>query len=403
MKILYLHQYFNTPEMSGGTRSYEMARRLVAGGHEVHMVTSIREGAVRREGWRTTDEAGIHVHWFPVPYSNKMLFWGRIKAFLSFAWAASIKAVSIKADVVFATSTPLTIAIPAVYASKRNKIPMVFEVRDLWPELPIAVGAIKNPILKMLAKWMERWAYENAKHVVALSPGMKQGVVRCGFPEGKVSIIPNSCDLDLFGVDESAGREFRKQCEWLGDRKLVVYIGTVGLIHGVGYLARLAKEMACIDSEIRFLVLGQGAEFEKVLDLSRELGVLNKNFFMLSNIAKKDVPDVLNAADVATSLVIDLKELWHNSANKFFDALAAGKPIAINYQGWQAEIIRRNNIGIILDPVDVKGSARDLLDFLNNEYLLKGVGRRSRQIAETEFNRNDLAKKLETILLNAVK
>jgi glycosyltransferase involved in cell wall biosynthesis len=278
---------------------------------------------------------------------------------------------------------------------------MVFEVRDLWPELPIAVKSIKGSVMIWVAKWMEKWAYKNARYVVALSPGIKDGIIRSGYSENQVSIIPNCCDLDLFNVDKAAGYAFRKRRDWLGDRKLVVYIGTFGLINGVGYLVRLAKEVASIDSEIRFLAVGQGAEFEKVKKLSIELGVLNKNFFMLPSISKKDVPVVLSAADISISLFIDLKEMWNNSANKFFDALAASKPIAINYQGWQAEIIKRNNIGVVLDPVDIKCSACDLVSFLNNKAFLIDAGKRSRKIGETEFNRDILAKKLEMILLNA--
>src|SRR5690554_854503 len=132
MKVIYLHQYFNTPEMSGGTRSYEMARRMVAAGHEVHMVTSYREQDANRKGWFLTEEAGINVHWYPVPYSNHMGFVQRIKAFIAFALAARKKSVELDGDIIFATSTPLTIALPAVPASRKKKIPMVFEVRDLW-------------------------------------------------------------------------------------------------------------------------------------------------------------------------------------------------------------------------------------------------------------------------------
>src|SRR5690554_1952766 len=168
--------------MSGGTRSYEMARRMVAAGHEVYMVTSYREQDANRKGWFLTEEAGINVHWYPVPCSNHMGFVQRIKAFIAFALAARKKSVELDGDIIFATSTPLTIALPAVPASRKKKIPMVFEVRDLWPEMPIAVGALKNPLLRFAAHRLEHWAYHNAEAVVALSPGMKEGVLRTGYP-----------------------------------------------------------------------------------------------------------------------------------------------------------------------------------------------------------------------------
>ena len=200
MKIIYLHQYFNTLEMSGGTRSYEMARRLAAAGHEVHMVTSWRSDDGRSPEWFVTDESGIKTHWLPVPYSNHMSYRERISAFFRFAFLAMSKAKELGGDVIFATSTPLTIAIPAVFASRKKKIPMVFEVRDLWPELPIAMGALRNPVLQWLAHRLERWAYKNAEAVVALSPGMKYGVVNTGYPANRVAVIPNSSDLSLIHI-----------------------------------------------------------------------------------------------------------------------------------------------------------------------------------------------------------
>ena len=92
--------------------------------------------------WKETQVDGIHVYWIYIPYNNKMGYRDQIRSFTRFAWAAAHKAASLKGDVVFATSTPLTIALPAIYASRRSRIPMVFEVRDLWPEIPVMMGAI---------------------------------------------------------------------------------------------------------------------------------------------------------------------------------------------------------------------------------------------------------------------
>jgi glycosyltransferase involved in cell wall biosynthesis len=401
MRIIYLHQYFNTPAMPGGTRSYEMARRLVSYGHEVHMVTSVRDKTRRKPSWQTTNESGIHVHWLPVPYSNKMSYAKRIMAFFRFAFFASRKAASLKGDLVYATSTPLTIAIPAVYASIQQKIPMVFEIRDLWPELPIAVGALKNPLLIQWARYLEKWAYDHSKRIVALSPGMKEGIAKVGYPECSIAVIPNGCDLDLFFVSNDQCDVFRQSYDWLGKRPLVVYCGTLGLINGVEYFVRLAKEMIKIAPEIRFLVVGEGREETKIRGLAKNLGVFNKNFFMFSRVAKKDISVVVKSAQIATSFVVDLKEMWNNSANKFFDALAAGTPVAINYQGWQAEILVTSEAGLVLDTQNISKAAQDLLSVLSDEAWLKTASRKARELAEKEFSRDLLAKKLESILLEA--
>src|SRR5688572_6919096 len=224
MRIVYLHQYFTTPEMSGGTRSYEIGRRLAARGHEVHMVTTVRNVTPRgRRRWSRSESAGIHVHALPVPYSNRMSYARRIEAFMRFAWEAGREASRLGGDLIYATSTPLTIAIPAVRAARHHRIPMVFEVRDLWPEVPVAVGALRNPVLIALARRLERFAYENAAHVIALSDGMRDGVVSTGQSPSRVTVVPNACDRELFDVGEEPGRSLRRQHEWLGNRPLVLY------------------------------------------------------------------------------------------------------------------------------------------------------------------------------------
>jgi glycosyltransferase involved in cell wall biosynthesis len=399
MKIIYLHQYFNTPKTAGGTRSYEMARRLVAAGHEVRMVTTWR-GPTEKKGWFITVEAGIEVHWFPVPYSNHMSYSKRIWSFILFAWSSARKATALPGDVVFATSTPLTIALPAVYASRRKKIPMVFEVRDLWPELPIVMKAIRGTIPIALAYRLERFAYDHSAAVVALSPGMKEGVVRRGYLEKKAHIIPNSCDLELFQVPHSAGEEFRSKNEWLGDRPLVVYTGAFGRINGVKYLAYLAAAVGNLAPEVSFLSVGNGYEYDLVAALAKNLGILNENFFMMNAIPKNEMPALLSAATMATSLFIDLPEMWANSANKFFDALAASCPIAINYGGWQADLIEETGVGLVLPPKDIAKAAQLLVSALKDKNWQDRASAAALKLAKARFDRNNLAKQLENLLLS---
>ena len=397
MRIIYLHQYFNTPDMAGGTRSYELARRLVRRGHEVHMVTSWREEG-RQLDWFETEEAGIKVHWLPVPYSNHMGYAERIRAFFRFARAAGSKAAALHGDLVFATSTPLTIALPAVYAARRQRIPMVFEVRDLWPELPIAIGALRNPVAQAAARRLERWAYRNSEAVVALSPGMRDGVCRAGYPAERTAVIPNSSDNDLFLPDSEAGAAFRAARSWLGERPLLVYTGTFGRINGVGYLVELAKHLAELAPDVRILLLGDGQERERISALARDVGVLGKNLFMEEPLPKKEMPSVLAAANIACSLFVDLPEMRANSANKFFDALASGTPLLLNYGGWQAELIERSGAGIVTWHLPVAEAAARVADALADQPWLKNAANRARKLAEEQFDRDQLADQLERVL-----
>jgi glycosyltransferase involved in cell wall biosynthesis len=277
---------------------------------------------------------------------------------------------------------------------------MVFEVRDLWPGVPIAVGALKGPLIP-LARWLERFAYRHSSEIIALSPGMKTGIINMGCLSDRVHIIPNSADLNMFSISEREGDAFRKKYHWLQDRPLVVYTGAMGLINGVDYLVRLAAEVYFHDIEIRFLVVGDGSEGHKILDMARQLNVYERNFFIMPSQPKENMPVILSAADIATSLVIDLPELWDNSANKFFDGLAAGTPLAINYLGWQAELLQETGAGIVLNPKIISVAASELIALLRDKNRLNKAGQAARRLAEESFSRDELAKTFEEVLVAA--
>lgn len=400
MHVIYLHQYFNTPEMPGSTRSFEIGRRLVSAGHTVDMITSWREGSAEKS-WFTTDVEGIRVHWLPVPYSNHLSYQSRIVAFFRFAIAAARHAVTLEGDVIFATSTPLTIALPAVYAAKRKRVPMVFEVRDLWPELPIAIGALNNPVSKWAARRLERFAYKNAARIVALSPGMAAGIVAAGYPKDQIAIVTNSSDLESFRRDAERGRAFRRQMGIDEDKILVAYAGTLGRINGVSYLVRLAAELQS-DDRFCFLIVGEGQEREQLEALARELGVLKKNFFLIPGMPKESIPAVLSTVDIATSLFLPILEMESNSANKFFDALAAGCCTAINYGGWQADLLREADAGIRLST-DSGHAARELQALADDECRIRELGQNARRLAEERFSRDTLTAEIENILVEAIE
>lgn len=401
MRILYIHQYFVPARQSGGTRSLEMGRRLVADGHDVELISADRSGGTPPGRWRVSDEEGIRVHWVGVPYDNNMGKLARLRAFATFAGLASVRAAQIPCDVVFATSTPLTVAIPGLAASRGQRVPMVFEVRDLWPDVPIALGALRRPATRALARGLERLAYRGSSRIVALSPGMRDGVLRAGVPAEQVEVIPNACDIELFAGRRGDGEALRARLDWLGDRPLVVYAGTLGFANDVRWLARLAARVRPIAPEVRFLVVGDGAERRAIAREADTLGVLGESFHMLPPRSKTEVAGVLAAADVCTSLFRDSAGLEHNSANKFFDALAAGRPVAINYGGWQADLLRDHGAGIVLGRDGLDAAARDLMALLGDRESLARAGQAASELARTQFARDELAARLQQVLLSA--
>ncbi|HFQ5395548.1 TPA: glycosyltransferase family 4 protein [Vibrio vulnificus] len=405
MKILYLHQYFATPDSNAGTRSYEMAKRLVANGHEVTFITSsayLSKENKLSSGWNQLNIDGINLHILHLPYSNNDSYLSRVFKFIKFSIKSMVKSYSVAADVVFATSTPLTIAIPSIFYSKVKKVPMVFEVRDLWPELPIAMGAIKNPIVIWLAKQLEKAAYNNSERIIGLSPGMCDGVKKQGISSDKIVLATNSCDTDLFDVDTIIGTMYKQnKLPFAGDRKLVVYTGTFGPINDVNYIVRLAKTSKEQSNNICFIAIGSGMKKNEVIEFAREEGVLNDNLFILDPVPKTEIVELLSAADLSLSLFGSIKEMWHNSANKLFDALASGTPIAINYGGWQKEFIEESSCGLILDD-DFMQSARVINEFLHDKDRYNLAKSACKELAYNHYSRDIMAERVERALVEAV-
>jgi glycosyltransferase involved in cell wall biosynthesis len=406
-KLIYLHQYFATPTVSGGTRSWEFSNRLIRDKWHVSMICGNSEihEISKNDVLNSFDtEIGkFQLNSISLKYSNNMSYGRRILSFFSFAIKSSLQVLrEPKADLTFATSTPLTIAIPALLRKWFYGTPYVFEVRDLWPEMPIAVKAIRSPLAIYFARQLELLAYRNASHIVALSPGMKEGIVKLGIASDKVDVIPNGCDNARFNVPESAGLEFLRQHPELLGGSLIVYAGTLGHINGVRYFAHLASQMRNLMPEAKFLVVGSGACENEIKELSKELGILEKNFWIWPAIPKAEMPGLLSACTVATSLFLPIPEMEHNSANKFFDALAAGRPILINYGGWQKEILEQSGAGISIPGNDPQAGAVKLAQFLNSPECLENARNASRKLAYTEFDRDLLYKKLASVFENVL-
>jgi glycosyltransferase involved in cell wall biosynthesis len=397
MRIVYIYQYYCNPQMAGGMRAYEHARRLVARGHTVHVITADITPGRRSLGWRRTLEEGVHVHWFSVPYSNNMSYARRIRAFAEFMVLSAAKATRLNADLVFATSTPLTVAVPGVIAARLRRVPFVFEVRDLWPEVPIEMGALRHPAARRLAGALASFAYRNAEEVIALSPGMAAGVA-ARRPGTRTTVVPNAADLELFDVAPDAVRRFRAEHRWLGDRPLIVYTGALGAVNGVDYLVRAARRMRDLDPDVQFLVVGHGREWDDTARLAAEYGLLDGTFHMWEKVPKAQLPVILGAATLSTSLVRPIRALWDNSANKFFDALAAGRPIAINYGGWQADALREYGAGLVLDPTDADAAAITMARHVRDELWLKEAREAAYRLAVEQFSRDLLFERFEAVL-----
>lgn len=379
MKLLYIVQYFRFPDETGGTRPYDLATSFAKHGINVTVLTSDQNGNAK-DKWTLIERDGIKVYRVNCPYSNEMGTIQRLLSFCKFFTQASIKQFSFDYDLMLASSTPLTNGIPALVSHLFRNKPYVFEVRDVWPGVPIAMGYFKNNLVRKILYAFEKCIYKKASAIVPLSIGMDLNIKQ-RYPNDKSVVIPNISELNRFAnIQETVDVVFPS------DKKVVLYAGTFGNVNGLSYVLKLAEKTLHIDSTIFYYLIGKGKEKNDIVNEAKEKGVLNKNVFIFDPVRKKDLPYLYSKCTLGASFVIDIPALWDNSANKFFDTLAAKKPMLINHEGWQADTIREKNSGYVLPPIATESDAKQFVEYINNVELLKEQGENAYQLAKEEFS-----------------
>jgi glycosyltransferase involved in cell wall biosynthesis len=403
MRVLYIHQYFCTRNGRSGTRSYEFAKHLVGRGHHVTMITSASDlSDVQIPAGGKTAELlvdGIRVIVINVPYSNHMGTVRRAWSFLRFMFESTRVALAERGhDVILATSTPLTVGIPGMIASLAHRRPMVFEVRDLWPEAPIQLGALRNPVLIAGLRMLEKAIYRRSRRVIALSPGMRDGVVATGFPVERVDVIPNCSDLDLFApgpADAAVRARYGLQ-----DATVITHAGSMGDKNGLKTLLDAADILQRAGREdIRFLLVGEGRSETALRARIESLGL--RNIVFTGGVSRNDVAHLLRASDVCLSIVKNVPILATCSPNKLFDALAAGRPVIVNIGGWMRELVETNGAGLYAEPDSPADLAARILELVGAPQRRAEMGKQARHLAEVEFDRRKLAARFEASLATA--
>jgi glycosyltransferase involved in cell wall biosynthesis len=168
-------------------------------------------------------------------------------------------------------------------------------------------------------------------------------------------------------------------------RFTILYAGTFGRVNGIDYVIELANKLIHLDPTIVFVLIGSGAKKRTVIQKAADARVLNNNVFILDSVSKQDLPQLYFECDMGSSFVIPIKELWANSANKFFDTLAAGKPILINYKGWQKELINKENIGYVLPVVVNNSMAKKFALYSQKKVLIAKQQKNALKIAVANY------------------
>lgn len=393
MKILYFHQHFGTPRGSSGTRPYEWARALIAAGHHVTMVCGSKQRAGlelpydEKMGWSRGNVDGIDVISLPLPYSNRDSLSRRTLLFLRFAWRSIQIAMQADYDLLFASSTPLTAGVPGVFASLLRRKPFVFEVRDLWPELPRALG-MRNPVLLGGMSLLEWLSYRSAQACVGLSPGIVAGIQRRSQPDKPIAMIPNGADLNLF----QPGKRQDLRLPGIGPNHFVAaFTGAHGVANGLDAVlaaAAVLKERG--ESRIRLLFIGDGKEKERLAQRAEAEGLTNCLFF--DPVPKTELSSLVGSLNCGLMILKNVPAFYYGtSPNKFFDYISAGLPVLNNYPGWLTDLITEHQCGLAVPPDDPHAFAEALIYMADHPEECKRMGENARALAESEFARHKLA------------
>jgi glycosyltransferase involved in cell wall biosynthesis len=403
LDVLYFHQYFATRRRSTATRSYEFARRLVERGHSVTIVSRdtrmLESGRDGRPAGRVTARErvdGIDVLYLNVPYANRYPTPVRLASFAAFTVAASVAgALQRRPDIVFASSTPLTIGIAGLLTARAKRVPFVFEIRDLWPAVPVALGALKNGPAIRTAEWLERRLYSGAERIVVLSEGSRDELLQRGIPDEKLVFISNAADLDVFKptvVDEG----FRAR-HGLEDRFVALYAGAMARANGLDQLVDAAEALRRWgDTRVTIVALGDGGERPRLEDRARELGL--DNLLFLPALPKEELAGIVGAADVTLTIFAPHPILETTSPNKFFDSLAAGKPVIVNLGGWLRRLVEEHDAGLWVPGGNAEALAGALSALAANPARVELMGRNARALAERDFGRDEMADRLARTL-----
>lgn len=330
---------------------------------------------------------GINVIEFKLEYSNADSFLKRTKTFLSFSMK-SLKVVFTESyDLIFATTTPLTAGIPGIFGRWLKRKPFVFEVRDLWPELPREMKVITNPLILMMMSVLEWASYKSAHRLIGLSPGIVKGIQRLGIDPQKISLIPNGCDLNLFNLDvEEWSPEGVKDADLMA-----IFTGAHGIANGLDTVLDVAEELVKRGREdIKIVLIGAGKLKSDLIKDASKRNLLNVIFH--DSVSKHKLVGLMKRADIGLQILANIPAFYYGtSPNKFFDYLSSALPVLTNYPGWVADLVVEHKCGYAVPPENAILFADALEEAADNRASLKGMGKAANELAHAQFSRDDLS------------
>jgi len=406
MHILFLTHYFPPEVNAPASRTCENAKRWVRAGHRVTVVTCVpnHPNGIVYPGYRNAilqweKIDGIRVLRVKTYLSPNKGFGRRTLNYLSYMISAVTFCHMVKdVDVVVSTSPQFFCGMAGYFVSRLKRKPWVLEIRDLWPESIIAVGAVSNRKVIRFLEWLETFMYRNAARIVSVTDSFKSHIVKRGIPPERISVITNGADLERYSPLSKENR-FREELG-LNGKFVASYVGTHGMAHALGTVFRAAEKLK--DSpQFVFLLVGDGAERDALVKTKESLGL--KNVIMLPQMEKSRMPEIIAASDVNLVLLKKADLFKTVIPSKIFEAMAMERPLILGVEGESKSIIEDADCGIAIEPENAEELVGALRKLHDEDGLGMRLGKNGRKCVEERYNRDSLAAEYLTLLRDAAE
>jgi glycosyltransferase involved in cell wall biosynthesis len=404
MRILVLSHYYSPEVNAPASRTSEHSRAWVAAGHEVTVVTCapnhprgrLYPGYANRLIQRETIDGVEVVRLWTALFANEG-FVRRTLNYLSFLVSATLAAPFLpRPDVIVSTSPQFFCGLAGRVLRFFKRRPWVLEIRDLWPESIVTVGAMRKGLAIRLLEALEANAYRRADGVVVVADSFVEHVAARRGRHEAVHVIKNGVDLALFQTSD--GAEIRERFG-IGDRIVAAYVGTHGMAHGLDTLldaAALLRE----DERIVFLLVGDGAERERLVERARAMRL--DNVRIVGQLPKSDMPAVWSATDVSLILLRKSDTFTKVLPSKMFEGMAMARPIVLGVEGEAAALLADAGAGVAVEPENAEELAEAVRRLADDPELRARLGARGAEHVRRHFDRNALARRYIEVLEAAV-
>jgi glycosyltransferase involved in cell wall biosynthesis len=399
---LLIHQAFASKDDPGGTRHYELGRKLVAEGQKFTVVTSdvsyltSTRTVPHKKLMSESYEDGIRILRVRTYSPLHLSYLHRVASFLCFTATSVIAGVwAGRPDIVMGTTPPIFQAISAWVLSVLHRRPFLLEVRDLWPEFAIDIGLLKNPVLIRVARWLEDFLYRRADHLLVNSPAYREYLIAKGVDENKVSFISNGVDPGMFDP-LNRGEGFRARYK-LRDKFVATYAGALGMANDIDMLLQAADTLRNRD-DIHILIVGAGKEHPRLEEQMKSRGLTNVTF--AGSFPKNQMPEVLAASDACIAILRNIRMFATTYPNKVFDYMAAGRPTILAIDGVIRKVIEAAQAGIFVPPGNAAALAQAIAQLADSREEATEMGANARAHVVKHFNREDQARELSCLLMS---